>query len=200
MVKPITIFSAITTRTSKDFNLTERDVIFAHAVAGGADLGDAYNLLIETSIAKKKSTNTAATTAAKDYLTAKPGIRFLIQRLKNKTPLTTNLQELNINTPSLNPDDNTTEEQQQQDEEVLKKFSDKSFIILQLSKSLQNLKGKERAAVLMQIADLQRMKADDIKEDEEKRTFYLPFVSSCKSCKLMKLYKSLFSEIESESK
>ena len=86
--------------------------------------------------------------------------------------------------------DNEEENERQQDE-VMKKISDKSFILSELYKSLGSLRGKERAAVLMQIADLQRMKQDDLKEDEEKRTFYLPFVSSCRACKLMKLYKEV---------
>jgi len=191
MVKITSIFSSSTEQAARLYNLEPREVIFCQAVAGGADRGDAYFAIFVRGNNKGLTTHVQLTTAADDLLRTKPGLRVLINRLKVNKPLkadkTERLQELT----QVESNDNNEEENERQQDEVIKKISDKSFILAELYKSLGSLRGKERAAVLMQIADLQRMKQDDLKEDEEKRTFYLPFVSSCRSCKLMKLYKEV---------
>jgi len=191
MVKITSIFSSSTEQAARLYNLDPREVIFCQAIAGGADRGDAFFSIFVRGNNKGLTTHIQLTTAADDLLRSKPGLRVLINRLKVNKPLkadkTERLQELTEN----EIDNNNEEENERQQDEVLKKISDKSFILAELYKSLGSLRGKERAAVLMQIADLQRMKNDDLKEDEEKRTFYLPFVSSCRSCKLMKLYKEV---------
>ena len=191
MVKITSIFSSSTEQAARLYNIEPREVIFCQAVAGGADRGDAFFAIFVRGNNKGLTTHVQLTTAADDLLRSKPGLRVLINRLKVNKPLkvdkTERLQEL---TQDESNDDNEEENERQQDE-VMKKISDKSFILAELYKSLGGLRGRERAAVLVQIADLQRMKQDDLKEDEEKRTFYLPFVSSCRSCKLMKLYKEV---------
>ena len=190
MVKITSIFSSSTEQAARLYNIDPREVIFCQAIAGGADRGDAYFSIFVRGNNKGLTTHVQLTTAADDLLRTKPGLRVLINRLKVNKPLkadkTERLQEL-----TQDESNNDNEEENEINNEVMKKISDKSFILSELYKSLGSLRGKERAAVLMQIADLQRMKQDDLKEDEEKRTFYLPFVSSCRSCKLMKLYKEV---------
>lgn len=191
MVKITSIFSSATEQAARLYNIDPREVIFCQAIAGGADRGDAYFSIFVRGNNKGLTTHVQLTTAADDLLRTKPGLRVLINRLKVNKPLKADkeqrLQEL---TQVESNDENEGENERQQDE-VMKKISDKSFILAELYKSLGGLRGRERAAVLVQIADLQRMKQDDLKEDEEKRTFYLPFISSCRSCKLMKLYKEV---------
>lgn len=192
MTKITSIFSSSTEQAARLYNLEPREVIFCQAIAGGADRGDAYFAIFVRGNNKGLTTHIQLTTAADDLLRQKPGLRILINRLKVNKPLkadkTERLQELT----QVESDDNENEEEnERQQDEVMKKISDKSFILAELYKSLGGLRGRERASVLVQIADLQRMKQDDLKEDEEKRTFYLPFVSSCRSCKLMKLYKEV---------
>ena len=190
MVKITSIFSSSTEQAARLYNIEPREVIFCQAVAGGADRGDAYFSIFVRGNNKGLTTHVQLTTAADDLLRSKPGMRVLINRLKVNKPLkadkTERIQEL-----TQDESNNNEEENERQQDEVMKKISDKSFILAELYKSLGGLRGRERAAVLVQIADLQRMKQDDLKEDEEKRTFYLPFVSSCRSCKLMKLYKEV---------
>lgn len=191
MVKITSIFSSSTEQAARLYNIEPREVIFCQAIAGGADRGDAYFSIFVRGNNKGLTTHIQLTTAADDLLRQKPGLRILINRLKVNKPLKVDkeqrIQELTIN----ESDNDNEEENERQQDEVMKKISDKSFILAELYKSLGGLRGRERAAVLVQIADLQRMKQDDLKEDEEKRTFYLPFVSSCRSCKLMKLYKEV---------
>lgn len=194
MPKTNSIFSASTEQLARLYNLDPRDIIFCQAIAGGADRGDAFFAIFIRGNNKAIRNNNDVVNAADDYFRQKPGLRVLINRLKVNKPLKADRPELReeLNESETLNDDN--ENDTQKNEEVLKKISDKSFILAELYRSLKILRGKERATVLMQIADLQRMKQDDLKEDEEKRVFYLPFVSSCRSCKLMKLYKELVNE------
>lgn len=194
MPKTNSIFSASTEQLARLYNIDPRDVLFCQALAGGADRGDAFFAIFIRGNNKTIQNYNDTVNAADDYFRQKPGLRVLVNRLKVNKPLKADRPELReeLNESETLNDEN--ENDTQKNEEVLKKISDKSFILAELYRSLKILRGKERATVLMQIADLQRMKQDDLKEDEEKRVFYLPFVSSCRSCKLMKLYKELANE------
>lgn len=194
MPKTNSIFSASTEQLARLYNLDPRDIIYCQALAGGADRGDAFFAIFIRGNNKAIQKYNDTVNAADDYFRQKPGLRVLVNRLKVNKPLKSDRPELR---EELSESDTLTDESEndtQKNDEVLKKISDKSFILAELYRSLKILRGKERATVLMQIADLQRMKQDDLKEDEEKRVFYLPFVSSCRSCKLMKLYKELVNE------
>jgi len=64
---------------------------------------------------------------------------------------------------------------------LVESYKDKDFIIAELIKSLNGLTGKDRADVLNRIADLQQMKKEEIKNEEERVHFYLP-LPICKDC------------------
>ena len=194
MPKTNTIFSASTEQLARLYNLDPRDIIYCQALAGGADRGDAFFAIFIRGNNKAIQKYNDTVNAADDYFRQKPGLRVLVNRLKVNKPLKADRPELREELNESESINDENENDTQKNEEVLKKISDKSFILAELYRSLRILRGKERATVLMQIADLQRMKQDDLKEDEEKRVFYLPFVSSCRSCKLMKLYKELVNE------
>ena len=194
MPKTNTIFSASTEQLARLYNLDPRDIIYCQALAGGADRGDAFFAIFIRGNNKAIQKYNDTVNAADDYFRQKPGLRVLVNRLKVNKPLKADRPELREELNESESINDENENDTQKNEEVLKKISDKSFILAELYRCLRILRGKERATVLMQIADLQRMKQDDLKEDEEKRVFYLPFVSSCRSCKLMKLYKELVNE------
>lgn len=61
----------------------------------------------------------------------------------------------------------------------------KEAIIDQLGSTLTSLRGKDRADVLMKIADLQQMKKEEVKEEEKLTHFYLP-IGCPKTCHLFK--------------
>lgn len=194
MPKTNSIFSASTEQIARLYNIDPRDVLFCQALAGGADRGDAFFTIFIRGNNKAIQKYNDTVNAADDYFRQKPGLRVLVNRLKVNKPLKSDRPELREELSESESLNDENENDTQKNDEVLKKISDKSFILAELYRSLRILRGKERATVLMQIADLQRMKQDDLKEDEEKRVFYLPFVSSCRSCKLMKLYKELANE------
>jgi len=67
------------------------------------------------------------------------------------------------------------------DAETIGKFRDKDTILSALEAELPTLKGKDRLDCLMRIADLQQMKKEETKNDEERVHYYLP-LPICKDC------------------
>lgn len=177
-----------TTRTAAAYNLDPRDVLFCYLVAAGADRAESYYTIYDHGTNKTCKTLEQARTKANDFFSLNPGAAVLVQRIKTRKPLKTPDAKRQAQTAE---EENQTKEKQEQENEELKKFTDKSYIIAQLAKEAKNQTGKERANILMQIADLQRMKQEETKQDEEKRQFYLPFVSVCRSCKLVQLLREL---------
>lgn len=175
-----------TTRTAAAYNIEPRDVIFCQLIAAGADRGEAYFCIYDHGGKAGGRTLEQARTKANEFFNLNPGAAVLVQRIKTRKPLNTSDAKKQVQTA-----EEETKEGQEQENEELKKFTDKSYIIAQLAKEAKNQTGKERANILMQIADLQRMKQEETKQDEEKRQFYLPFVSSCRSCKLVQLLREL---------
>lgn len=177
-----------TMNTAHTFNLDPRDVLFCYLVATGADRAESYYTIYDHGTNKTCKTLEQARTKANEFFSLNPGAAVLVQRIKTRKPLNTSDAKKQAQTAE---EENQTKERQEQENEELKKFTDKSYIIAQLAKEAKNQTGKERANILMQIADLQRMKQEETKQDEEKRLFYLPFVSSCRSCKLVQLLREL---------
>jgi hypothetical protein len=64
---------------------------------------------------------------------------------------------------------------------IVERYKDKDFIIAELIRAAADLDGKEKADVLNRIADLQQMKKEEIKKEDERVHFYLP-LSVCKDC------------------
>jgi hypothetical protein len=61
-------------------------------------------------------------------------------------------------------------------------YKDKDFIIAELVKAQAGLSGKEKADILNRIADLQQMKKNEEKKEDERVHFYLP-LEVCDDCK-----------------
>lgn len=60
-------------------------------------------------------------------------------------------------------------------------YKDKDYIIAELVKAQAGLSGKEKADILNRIADLQQMKKEENKIDEDRVHFYLP-LPLCDTC------------------
>lgn len=177
---PTYTYNQDTTKTAQSYNITEREVMFCYLIASGADRGDAYYCLFDHGI-KNSGTNEQARTKANELLKNKPGMKVLIQRMKDRKKINDAQARNQVQAETEHNEANVL------NDEDVKKFSDKSYIIAQLSSVCRNLTGKEKAQVLMQIADLQRMKNEETKEKEEVRRFYLPYVSRCRGCKVLQL-------------
>lgn len=66
--------------------------------------------------------------------------------------------------------------------EAVVQYRDKDAVLSGLEQTLPYLRGKDRADVLMKIADLQQMKKDENTEEEETVHYYLPL--QCYRCSL----------------
>ncbi len=175
-----------TIKTAAAYNLDPRDVLFCTLVAAGADRAESYFCIYDHGTNKTCKTLEQARTKANEFFNLNPGAAVLVQRIKTRKPLNT--------TEAKNQADAARKDKETSDffnNEDLKKFTDKSYIIAQLAQEAKNQTGKERANILMQIADLQRMKQEETKQEEDQRRFYLPFVSVCRSCKLVQLLREL---------
>lgn len=65
--------------------------------------------------------------------------------------------------------------------DLVEKYKDKDFIIAELIKTQTGLKAKEKADILQRIADLQQMKKEENKTEENRVHYYLP-LQVCKNC------------------
>lgn len=180
-------FSAHTIKLAKEYNLTERDVILCQLIAAGADRAESYYCIYEHGTKSAIKSYVSAQSRCNDFLKMHPGAQILIQRMKNKKNL------LKADAMAEIQDAKEREElaEKEKNEEEGKKFTDKSYIVKSLAMVSRSLTGKDKADVLMKIADLQRMKNEETKEKEEQRKYYLPYVSKCRNCQAMKVILSL---------
>ncbi len=66
-------------------------------------------------------------------------------------------------------------------QELVNLYKEKDYIIAELVKAQAGLSGKEKADILNRIADLQQMKKEENKIDEDRVHFYLP-LPVCDDC------------------
>ncbi|GAE83321.1 hypothetical protein JCM10512_1586 [Bacteroides reticulotermitis JCM 10512] len=138
----------------KEFKVTAQDVYFATLVANDIPQNEAY-------LAIYKNLTTNVTGACNMMLRKNPQITTLIQSLKYKQ--------------GLNPE-NTDD----MDDSSLNNYKDKDYILRKLATLEENSYGKDKKDILIAIADLQKMKNDDNKAEEERIHFYLPI--TCDRC------------------
>jgi len=146
----------LTARLMKQFNCESNDVYFAMLMAMGLSATEAY-------IAIFRPLTSGSATLANKHLRENPQINSLITYLKTEKTTAEN----NVLTEDVSM--------------LVESYKDKDFIIAELIKSLNGLTGKDRADVLNRIADLQQMKKEEIKNEEERVHFYLP-LPICKDC------------------
>lgn len=78
----------------------------------------------------------------------------------------------------------TKEEKKERSKENEEVFATRSGLVRELIGALSGTQGKDRAAVLMQIAKLQEGCFEDERPEEERIKVYLPFNSDCRQCVL----------------
>ncbi len=187
------VYTKDTITIAKNYNLNERDVLFCTLVASGADRGEAFYTIYEHKKNSSIKTNEQARTQANEFVRDHPGAAVLIQRLKLRKTL---------NTTDAKNEAQAAQQHAKMDGEIMeeaRKFTDKSYILAQYVSLLPSLSGKDRADILTKIADLQRMKQEENKEKEEVRRFYLPFVSHCRTCKLLGIVKDILQDEKTAS-
>ena len=168
------VYSKRITDLQQIYQLTPDEVFFCMLVASGASRGEAYAVIFKPRSTKIETAQRGASQLAKD----KPGINKLIQSFEeNRTCFVIN----NDSTKGKKKKKNTDNEDENNCENIVQ-YRDKDSVLTGLEQTLPYLKGKDRADVLMKIADLQQMKKDENTEEEETVHYYLPM--QCYRCSL----------------
>ena len=168
-------FTAQTERIARAYNLTPQDVIFAHAIASGAPMGDAYALIYRT---PPKTTTAQAEELARAHLDNNPGAKILARKLRNgRTERAKAAQE-----------EEQAEQAGELTEEEKDEFCTKNGLVRKIVTSIKSTTGKDRVTALVTLAKLQGLDKPDEDEGEERRRYFLPWVSRCRTCELMRIY------------
>lgn len=172
-------YSKRVTELQRIYSLAPEDVFFCMLVASGATRQEAYAAIYRPTTNGSGTISSKATSLQK----IKPGISQLIEAIQ--------YQRGTGNTPTktTSPQKDTAKiaESNKVDRKTLETFRTKEGILENLIQTLPSLTGKDKAAVLMQIADLQRMKQEENKEEAEQVVFYHPV--SCYRCALYAEHK-----------
>ncbi len=168
------VYSKRVTDLQQIYQLTPDEVFFCMLVASGASRGEAYATIFRPRSTKMETAQRGAAQLAKD----KTGINKLIRSVEeNRTPFITDKDS----TRRKKKKKNTEEEEEDKDGNVVQ-YRDKDAVLSGLEQTLPSLRGKDRADILMKIADLQQMKKDENTEEEETVHYYLPL--QCYRCSL----------------
>ena len=161
------IISKITKGYMQNFLLTENEAHFAMLIAAGASQGEAYCTAINNTYSEN-----VANVRATEMMKSKAGIRDLIDSLTNVTMKGAKKDE---ELPDIKG-------RKKKKENVLD-LRDKDSIIEALAEQYDKaLDPKVKTDIAMKAADLQRMKNDETKNEEQLRHFFLPL--RCKDCSL----------------
>ena len=174
-------FSETTKKLCTAYKFTPQDIMLCYALAAGAPAVDAYKVIF------KVSDHCTAEHTAKlfnDWKIQHPGAAVLINRIKlNRSPRPTK-EELK-----------TVEDQTQQDKEETKERNEelktRAGIIDALINNVQKVSGRDAVSGLQTLAKLQGLDKPEEKEGDDKRVFYLPYVSNCRNCRLMQLFRAM---------
>lgn len=166
------VYSKRVTDLQQIYQLTPDDVFFCMLVASGASRGEAYATIFRPRSTKIETAQRGAAQLAKD----KPGINKLIRSFEDNRAAF-----LPDNDSPKNKKKKKNTETEEKARNVVQ-YRDKDAVLSGLEQTLPYLGGKDRADVLMKIADLQQMKKDENTEEEETVHYYLPL--QCYRCSL----------------
>lgn len=155
------------------YNLNAKDVLLCFAVASGMQLADAYSILF----ARTNTPQNELQRLSEDYLKRNPAAKILINRIKSGKK-----KEI------IKGDDNEKKSVNSKERDELKT---RAGIIEKLIDNVSQIEGKDAVSGLQTLAKLQGYDKPDEINEEEKRFFVLPYLSVCRSCKLMQVYCEL---------
>lgn len=155
------------------YNLTAKDILLCFAVASGLQLCDAYSILF----ARTNTPQNENFKQSEDYLRRNPAAKILINRIK-----TGKKKDINQG-----PKDTIKKINESERDEL----KTRAGIIEKLIKEVSQIEGKDAVSGLQTLAKLQGYdKPEEINEDD-KRFFVVPYLSVCRSCKLMQVFNEI---------
>ncbi len=174
-------YSPETEATARNYNLEPKDVIFLYAIAGGAPLADAaravYNIK-EIYDAKQCETK------AKKLLKDQPGATVLLHRLKNNKSIKPTKEERDKIKEG-------KETEEKKDNIKMDEFTTRAGLVRKIITEVSTVSGKEAISGLQTLAKMQGLDKPDEESINDARTFFLPWVSSCRVCALMRLFREI---------
>lgn len=176
------MFSEKLKNYAEKYNLSPRDVLFAQLIAAGADRGDAYTAIYHRT--NDKLTPEQSTTRAADAIKGSPAISLLIRDAKNKKQR----KQTQTTLTTLTTIDETEQRQ------TIEAYKNRDSVLEKIILSTDGMSGKDELQGLLAIAKLQGFDKTKEEDEEEKRTFFLPWVSNCRACALMKAYQGVIGE------
>jgi glycerol-3-phosphate responsive antiterminator len=155
------------------YNLNAKDVLLCFAVAAGMQINDVYSILF----ARTNTPENELQKQSEDYLKRNPAAKILINRIK-----TGKKKEINQGQKDTIKKINESEKDE---------LKTRPGIIAKLIEEVTNVAGKDAISGLQTLAKLQGFDKPDEINEEEKRFFVLPYLSNCRSCKLMQVFCEL---------
>lgn len=191
-------FTADTEQICRAYNLQPQEVILSFALAAGAPHPDAYRLIYHI---PSKVTNNELSGTVQALLTNKPSLKILIQRIKNhQNPMSLKkeVQQAISNNTSYHADGR--QKTQEEIEQEVNELQTREGLIRNLIDSVSLSSGKDKISGLQTLAKLQGFDKPDESNEEERRTYFLPWISHCRTCELMKLYRQTVEKQTGEQK
>lgn len=179
-------FSEQTKIYSAKYNLSYKDVIFCQLIAAGADRADSFAAIYhnaQTSARTRTQTADDVTT----FLRNNPGAKVLIYELKNRQNKAPRNQE--------ESEEGTQEGIKEGEKEGEKDdLTTRAGVLARLENICEKLGGKDQLQGLVTIAKIRGFDRPEEENEEEKRSYFLPWVSCCRSCALMTAYLNTLAE------
>lgn len=157
------------------YNLTAKDILLCFAVASGLKLCDAYSILF----ARSNTPQNEVFKQNEDYLRRNPAAKILINRIK-----TGKKKDINQGQKDIKKINDSEKEE----------LKTRAGIIEKLIKEVSQIEGKDAVSGLQTLAKLQGYDKPDETNEDDKRFFVVPYLSVCRSCKLMQVFNAINSQ------
>lgn len=174
-------FSETTKKLCTAYKFTPQDIALCYALAAGAHPVDTFKVTHKIS---DHCTSEHVTKLFNDWKVNHPGAAVLINRVKlQRSPRPTKEEIKQV-------EQNTIEEERK-GKESNSELKTRAGIIDALINNVQKVSGRDAVSGLQTLAKLQGLDKPEEKEGDDKRVFYLPYVSNCRNCRLMQLFRAM---------
>jgi len=149
------------------YNVPFNVVAFCFLQAAGLPAADAY---AATQPGTRATTPAQRAQKAAELQRINPGAAMLTQEIRRKA-----FKKEEYNAPAIS-------------EEEREKYTTRQGIIEEMICNITSVGGKDRLTALQALAKLQGLDKPEEGKEDERRVFVLRWLSSCRSCKLMRLF------------
>lgn len=180
-------YTADTEQICRAYNMEPQEIILSFALAAGAPPADAYRIIFKI---PAKTTAQEIETTVNNMISNKPALKILINRIKNhQNPVTLKKEDRE----NIMNKEKIKEANENLTDQEMNEYKTRSGLIDKIITQVNITSGKEAISGLQTLAKMQGLDKPDEETEVEKRKYFLPWVSHCRSCKLMTIYKEILS-------